>query len=68
MVRPQPDFEMGQGTVPVKDLEHKRKSKSSDMKIFNRLVPSARKRPEDQKQYPEKMDKNDGICKYPDEH
>lgn len=68
MVRPQPNLEMGQGTVPAKDLEHKRKGQPADMDIFDDPVYPARKRPEDQKNDPEEMNNYGQVSKKPGDH
>jgi len=49
VVRPQPDFEVGQGAVPVKGLEGKCKYQAADMDILYRTISPACNRPKTRK-------------------
>ena len=61
--RPQPDFEMGERTVPTNYLNEKGKYKTGDMEDSYSLILNSPEYTEEKKDDPEKMDQNDTICK-----
>jgi len=60
---PQPDLEVGKRTIPVKYLEDHRKDKPGDMSDLHLLVSYAEECPEEQKDNPEEMDKDNTVGK-----
>ena len=62
MFRPQPDFEMGERAVPIKNLNDKGKYKTGDMEDSYCLILNSPEYTEEKKDDPEKMDQNDTVC------
>jgi hypothetical protein len=54
---------VGEGTVPVKDLNKDGQGKTAGVDEFDRTVPHSEKCPKDEKEDPEEMDEDDNICK-----
>ena len=62
MFLPQPYFKMGQGAIPSEYLHDNRKNKTCDMEYLYQEIFSTYECTDDQKNDPEKMDKDKKIC------
>jgi len=63
MFRSQPDLKMGERAVPINYLNKEGKGKANDMENFYYPIFHSPKRPEEEKDDPEKMDQDHAICK-----
>ncbi len=68
MTIPEPDLEVRERAVPAEDLDHKGKGERSKVNDLHGANANARDRPEDQKDDPEEMDRNNNIGKDPENH
>jgi hypothetical protein len=61
--RSQPDFKVGQGTVPIEELNDESKSKPRQMEDSDCPVFSSPDGPRKEKEDPEEVDQDDGVGK-----
>jgi hypothetical protein len=68
VLRSQPDFQMGERTVPIEHLNHEGEDKTREMEDLYSLILDAPKGAQKEKDDPEKMDQHQAISKNLVEH
>ena len=68
VARSQPDLEVGEGTIPIEELNDECEGEPRQMKDFDRPVFSSPDGSRKEKEDPEKVDQDNGVGKDPVNH